>query len=68
MRTYGQSSGMAILSSITAFVLGSGTLETSPHADILRMMHISILTFACICVIGIFFSLARDSKDAGVNE
>ena len=60
MRTYGQSSGMAILSSITAFVLGTGTLEASPHADILHMMHISFITFACICILGIFFSLARD--------
>ena len=60
MRTYGQSSGMAILSSITAVVLGTGTLETSPHADILHMMHVSFLTFACICVLGLFFSLARD--------
>lgn len=60
MRTYGQSSGMAILSSITAVVLGTGTLESSPHADILHMMHVSFLTFACICVLGLFFSLARD--------
>lgn len=63
MRTYGQSSGMAVLSSITAIVLGSGTLETSPHADILRMMHISFITFAVICVAGLFFSLSRDSKE-----
>ena len=63
MRTYGQSSGMAILSSITAFVLGTGTLESSPHSDILLMMHISFITFACICVIGLFFSLARDRRD-----
>ena len=62
MRTYGQSSGMAVLSSITAVVLGSGTLEASPHADILRMMHISFITFACICVLGLFFSLTRDSR------
>ena len=60
MRTYGQSSGMAILSSITAAVLGTGTLETSPHADILHMMHVSFITFACICILGLFFSLARD--------
>lgn len=63
MRTYGQSSGMAVLSCITAIVLGSGTLETSPHADILSMMHISFITFACICVVGLFFSLSRDSKE-----
>ena len=60
MRTYGQSSGMAVLSMITAFTLGNGTLENSPQADILRMMHISFLVFACICIAGLFFSLARD--------
>ena len=60
MRTYGQSSGMAILSSITAIVLGTGTLEASPHADILHMMHVSFITFAFICILGIFFSLTRD--------
>ena len=60
MRTYGQSSGMAVLSSITAVVLGTGTLESSPHTDILHMMHVSFITFACICIIGLFFSLARD--------
>ena len=62
MRTYGQSSGMAVLSTITAAVLGSGTLESSPQADILRMMHISFITFACICLLGLFFSLARDRR------
>ncbi len=60
MRTYGQSSGMAVLSMITAFTLGTGTLESSPQADILQMMHISFIVFACICVVGLFFSLARD--------
>lgn len=60
MRTYGQSSGMAVLSMITSFTLGTGTLESSPQADILRMMHISFIVFACICVTGLFFSLARD--------
>ncbi len=60
MRTYGQSSGMAILSAITAAVLGTGTLETSPHADIIHMMHVSFITFACICVLGLFFSMARN--------
>jgi MFS family permease len=60
MRTYGQSLGMAILSMITAFTLGSGALETSPKEDILNMMHTSFLVFACICVIGLLFSLARD--------
>lgn len=60
MRTYGQSSGMAILSVITVSVLGSGSLEASPAADILRMMHIAFLIFAALSLLGLFFSLARD--------
>ena len=60
MRTYGQSSGMAILSVITAAVLGSASLESSPAEDIIHMMNISFLVFAVLCLIGLFFSLARD--------
>lgn len=64
MRTYGQSSGMAILSVITVAVLGSGSLETSPAADILRMMHTAFLIFAGLSILGLFFSLARDRGQA----
>ena len=60
MRTYGQSSGMAVLSVITSVILGSASLAESPAADILRMMHTSFIIFAGICIIGLFFSLARD--------
>lgn len=60
MRTYGQSSGMAILSVITASILGSGSLETSPAADIIQMIRICFLVFAGVCIAGLFFSLARD--------
>ena len=60
MRTYGQSSGMAILSVITAAVLGSGSLESSPKADILSMMHTAFIVFAGLSIAGLFFSLARD--------
>ncbi|MBR2540836.1 MAG: MFS transporter [Mogibacterium sp.] len=60
MRTYGQSSGMAVLSVITSVILGTASLAESPATDILRMMHTSFIIFAGICIIGLFFSLARD--------
>ena len=63
MRTYGQSTGMAVLSIITSLVLGSGTLADSPADDILRMMHTAFLVFAVISVIGLVFSLARSSGE-----
>ena len=60
MRTYGQSSGMAILSVITAAVLGSGSLESSPKADIITMIHSAFLIFAALSFLGVFFSITRD--------
>lgn len=62
MRTYGQSSSLAVISIITTVVLGTGSLGTSPPSDITRMLHTSFLIFAVICVIGLFFSLARDRE------
>ena len=60
MRTFGQSSGMAIVSVITSLYLGSNSLEASPASDILAMMHTAFLVFAGLCIAGLFFSLARD--------
>ena len=62
MRTYGQSSGMAILNMITVYSLGTGSLESSAPSDIIRMMHLAFMIFAVLCVTGLFFSLARDQK------
>ena len=62
MRTYGQSSSMAIISIITTIVLGTGSLDSSPAAEIIRLLHTAVIVFAGICVVGLFFSLARDRK------
>ena len=62
MRTYGQSLAMAILSIITSVTLGKGSLGTSPHSDIIRMMHTAFIVFAIMCIAGLFFSLARDKR------
>ena len=51
---------MAVLSVITAAVLGSGSLESSPEEDILSMMHTAFIVFAVLSIMGLFFSLARD--------
>ncbi|MBQ6582259.1 MAG: MFS transporter [Mogibacterium sp.] len=62
MRTYGQSVGMAILTIVTSVILGAGTLEHSAPEELLRMMHVSFLIFAVLCVAGLFFSLARNRE------
>ena len=62
MRTYGQSAGMAVLSVITSAILGRNSLEASPEADVLAMMHTAFLVFAVLSVVGLLFSLSRDSR------
>lgn len=60
MRTFGQSSSMAVLAVLTQAVLGSGSLATSKPEAIIGLMNITFMVFAGICIVGIFFSLARN--------
>ena len=62
MRTYGQSAGMAILSVVTGAVLGEGTLEGAAAGQVIRLLRISFTIFAVLCLMGLFFSLARDRE------
>ena len=60
MRTYGQSSGMAVLNIVTGVVLGKGTYEGATAPVLMKMIHVSFLVFALICLAGIACSMARD--------
>ncbi len=62
MRTVGQSSGLAVLNIITGVMLGRSTLEAAGAEGIVALDRVSFLIFAVICVIGLFFSLARDKN------
>ncbi len=62
MRTYGQSSGMAIFNIVTVLVLGSGSLEQASAVSMVNLIAMAFLVFAAVCVVGLFFSLAREKK------
>ena len=65
-RSFGQVLGMAILTIIINAVIGSVPIASVASASIVRDMHISFSIFACICVVGVLFSLKRGK--AGVGE
>lgn len=65
MRTYGQSSGMALFNIVTGIVLGKSTLEAAPAGQIVKTMHLAFIVFMVVCVIGLVFSLARDKEQKG---
>ena len=62
MRTYGQSSGLAILNIITGVMLGKATLEEAGAEGIVALDRIAFLIFSGICLAGLFLSLARDKR------
>lgn len=63
-RTVGQAIGMALLTIIINVVIGNVPIASVEPALIVRDMNISFTVFACICVVGIFFSLQRTKRPA----
>ena len=66
-RTFGQVVGMAILTIIINKVIGSIPIEQVAPGAIVRDMHISFFVFTAICVVGIFFALARKKQQPIVD-
>ena len=63
MRLLGQMMSMAIAMVIFSLFLGKEEISPSNYDLFLRSVYVSFLIFTILCVIGIFFSLARGSKD-----
>ena len=68
MRTYGQSSGMAVLNIVTGVVLGKGTYEGASAAVLMKMIHLSFFVFAIVCLAGIGCSMARDKRPGAATK
>lgn len=62
MRTYGQSTGMAVLNVVTGLFLGSSSLDLAPKEQLMTVVHASFLMFALLCGVGLIFSLIRNRK------
>ena len=63
MRLLGQMMSMAIAMVIFSLFLGKEEISPSNYDLFLSSIYVSFLIFAILCVIGIFFSVARGSKD-----
>lgn len=61
-RTLGQVIGMAAITIITNSVIGNKAIQFASKGELVLDMHISFTIFACICVVGIFFSSKRNPK------
>ncbi|HEX2974723.1 MAG TPA: MFS transporter [Bacteroidales bacterium] len=61
MRLVGQTMSMGITLMIFAITMGKQTTHITNVTGLISSIHLSFLTFAILCFIGIFFSLGRGS-------
>jgi MFS family permease len=63
MRTLGMMASMTIITIIFSIFMGGQAVTDKTQALFLYSMHTALLTFSGLCVIGLFFSMARIRKD-----
>ena len=62
MRTLGMMASMTIITIIFSIVMSGEAVTAQTQPLFLFSMHTALLTFSVLCVVGIFFSLARIRK------
>lgn len=59
MRNTGHATGMAIITMVVSGIVGNISLYDVPAAELIKTMHVAFAVFTCLCIAGIFMSLAR---------
>lgn len=67
MRTLGMMTSMTIITIIFSIFMAGQAVTPQTQAQFLFSMHTALLTFSVLCVIGIFFSMARIRKEPENN-
>jgi MFS family permease len=63
MRTLGMMTSMTIITIIFSIFMAGHAVTPQTQAQFLLSMHAALLTFSVLCVLGIFFSMARIRKN-----
>ncbi|MCK4508526.1 MAG: MFS transporter [Desulfuromonadales bacterium] len=64
MRTLGMMASMTIITITFSIFMAGHAVTPQTQPQFLTSMHTALLTFAALCVVGIFFSIARIQKPA----
>jgi EmrB/QacA subfamily drug resistance transporter len=62
MRTLGMMASMTIITIIFSIFMADHAVTPQTQPQFLTSMHTALLTFSALCVVGIFFSIARIQK------
>jgi len=65
MRTLGMMGSMTIITIIFSIVMSGQAVTLQTQPQFLFSMHVALLTFSVLCIIGIFFSMARIRRNPG---
>ncbi|MCL2150653.1 MAG: MFS transporter [Coriobacteriia bacterium] len=60
MRNLGQVSGMAVITIVMTFFLGSQPITQVAPTDLAHVIRVCFTIFSCICLLGVFTSLQRN--------
>ena len=67
MRTLGMMASMTIITVIFSIFMADQAVTQQTQPQFLISMHTALLTFSALCIVGIFFSIARIQKQADQN-
>jgi EmrB/QacA subfamily drug resistance transporter len=62
MRTLGMLTSMTIITVILSVIMAGSSVTAATHPEFLHSMHIALLAFSVLCVLGIFCSMNRLRK------
>ncbi len=65
MRTLGMMGSMTIITITFSIVMSGQAVTAQTQPQFLLSMHAALLTFSALCIIGIFFSMARIRRSPG---
>lgn len=68
MRTLGMMVSMGVSTVFFAFMLGNAVIEPVTYPTFLKAVRLCFLLFVCLCICGIYFSLARGKIHGEVRD
>ena len=62
VRCIGQTFSMGITTMIIAIIIGNQAITPDESANLMKVIHITFITFALLCALGVYVLSVRDTK------
>lgn len=68
MRTVGMLTSMAVITVILSLFMGNNPISTDNHLEFVHSMHVSLIAFSLMSIVGIGFSMIRNRVAKAVSK